>query len=67
VRIGLDAWFGRGRYRVSPSVARRGSGDDTLDLREDMASVLLHSTRDSGGTTDPPHRIEIERAHVSTP
>jgi ABC-type polysaccharide/polyol phosphate transport system ATPase subunit len=67
VRIGLDAWFGRGRYRVSPSVARRGSGDDTLDLREDMASVILHSTHDSGGTTDPPHRIEIERAHVSTP
>ena len=67
VRIGLDAWFGPGRYRVSPSVARRGSGADTLDLREDMASVILSSTRDSRGLVDPPHRIEIERAHVSTP
>jgi hypothetical protein len=67
VRVGLDAWFGPGRYRVSPSVARQGSGADTLDLREDMASVILHSTRDGGGTVDPPHRFEIERAQVKTP
>jgi ABC-type polysaccharide/polyol phosphate transport system ATPase subunit len=67
VRVGLDAWFGPGRYRVSPSVARQGSGADTLDLREDMASVILHSTREGGGTVDPPHRFEIERAQVKTP
>ena len=41
VRVQLDAWFGPGRYRASPSVARAGSGDDTLDLREDMATVIL--------------------------
>jgi ABC-type polysaccharide/polyol phosphate transport system ATPase subunit len=63
-RVRLDAWFGPGRYRVSPSVARRGSGADTLDLREDMASVILHSTRPSGGMLDPPHSFEIERAEV---
>jgi ABC-type polysaccharide/polyol phosphate transport system ATPase subunit len=65
VRVQLDAWFGPSRYRVSPSVARQGSGADTLDLREDMASVILHSTRPSGGMIDPPHRFEIERAQVS--
>jgi ABC-type polysaccharide/polyol phosphate transport system ATPase subunit len=64
VRVQLDAWFGPGRYRVSPSVAREGSGADTLDLREDMASVILHSTHSTGGTIDPPHQFEIERAEV---
>ena len=61
VRVQLDAWFGPGRYRASPSVAREGSGSDTLDLREDMASVILSSTQPSGGLIDPPHRFEIER------
>jgi ABC-type polysaccharide/polyol phosphate transport system ATPase subunit len=65
VRVQLDAWFGPSRYRVSPSVARRGSGADTLDLREDMATVIIHSTRPSGGMLDPPHRFEIERAPVT--
>ncbi len=65
VRVQLDAWFGPGRYRASPSVAREGSGRDTLDLREDMASVILSSTQPSGGLIDPPHRFDIERAGVS--
>jgi ABC-type polysaccharide/polyol phosphate transport system ATPase subunit len=65
VRVHLDAWFASGRYRMTPSVARRGSGADTLDLREDMASFILHSTRSSGGMIDPPHRFDIERAQVS--
>ena len=67
VRLQLEAWFGPGRYRITPSVAREGLGADVLDLREDMATVILHSTHDSGGLIDPPHRFEIERAHVSTP
>jgi hypothetical protein len=65
VRVQLDAWFGPNRYRVSPSVARQGSGADTLDLREDMISFILHSTRGTSGLVDPPHRFEIERARVS--
>jgi ABC-type polysaccharide/polyol phosphate transport system ATPase subunit len=65
VRVQLDAWFGSGRYRISPSVARRGSGADTLDLREDIASFIIHSTQSGGGIVDPPHRFDIERAPVS--
>jgi ABC-type polysaccharide/polyol phosphate transport system ATPase subunit len=61
VRVEVDAWFGPGRYRASPSVARPGSGADTLDLREDIASFILHSTRVSGGVIDPPHSFQIER------
>jgi ABC-type polysaccharide/polyol phosphate transport system ATPase subunit len=61
VRVSVDAWFAPGRYRSTPSVARAGSGADTLDLREDMTSFILHSTRVSGGVIDPPHSFEIRR------
>jgi ABC-type polysaccharide/polyol phosphate transport system ATPase subunit len=61
VRVAVDAWFGPGRYGATPSVARSGSGADTLDLREDTSSFILHSTRVSGGVIDPPHSFEIER------
>jgi ABC-type polysaccharide/polyol phosphate transport system ATPase subunit len=61
MHVEVDAWFGPGRYRATPSVARAGSGVDTLDLREEMASFILHSTRGSGGVIDPPHTFEIER------
>jgi ABC-type polysaccharide/polyol phosphate transport system ATPase subunit len=65
VRVQLDAWFASGRYRITPSVARQGSGADTLDMREDMASFILHSTHGGGGMIHPPHRFELERARVS--
>jgi ABC-type polysaccharide/polyol phosphate transport system ATPase subunit len=61
VRVRLDAWFAPSRYRVTPSVALRGSGAKTLDLHEDMASFILHSTRSTGGVLDPPHSVEINR------
>ena len=64
VRVRLDAWLGPSRYRISPSVAREGSGADALDLREDMATFILHSTRSTGGVIDPPHSFDIERTAV---
>jgi ABC-type polysaccharide/polyol phosphate transport system ATPase subunit len=64
VRVQLDAWFGPSRYRVTASVARQGSGYDFLDMREDITSFMLHSTRSNVGILDPPHRLEIERAQV---
>ena len=66
-RVRLEAWFGPSRYRVTPSVAREGSGADTLDMREDMASFMLHSSRSTGGVIDPPHSIDIERTTVEAP
>ena len=50
-----------GRYKVTPSIARRGSGADRLDLRDDMANILVHGTYVSGGYVDPRHQIEILR------
>jgi ABC-type polysaccharide/polyol phosphate transport system ATPase subunit len=60
-RVKVPAWFAPSRYRATPSLARPGGGADTLDIREDMASFILHSTRASGGVIDPPHTIELER------
>jgi ABC-type polysaccharide/polyol phosphate transport system ATPase subunit len=62
VRVQVEAWFAAGRYRSTPSVSRAGTGADALDLREDMSSFILHSTRALGGALDPPHSFEIERA-----
>jgi ABC-type polysaccharide/polyol phosphate transport system ATPase subunit len=61
VRLHLDAWFGPARYQVNVSVARSGTGADHLDLRLNMTSFVLHSTRGTDGILDPPHRFEIER------
>jgi ABC-type polysaccharide/polyol phosphate transport system ATPase subunit len=65
VRLHLDAWFGPARYQVNVSLARQGSGADHLDLRLNMTSFVLHSTRGTDAILDPPHRFEIERAQVS--
>ena len=65
VRLHLDAWFGPARYQVNVSVARQGSGADHLDLRLNLTSFVLHSTRRTDAILDPPHRFEIERSQVS--
>jgi ABC-type polysaccharide/polyol phosphate transport system ATPase subunit len=65
MRVTVPAWFAPSRYRATPSVARAGSGADTLDVREDAASVILHSTRSTGAVLDPPHTLELERTGVS--
>ena len=49
VRFSLTAWFTLGRYLVTPSVARAGSGSDAIDLREDMNSVIIHGLRPHRG------------------
>jgi ABC-type polysaccharide/polyol phosphate transport system ATPase subunit len=60
VRFGFDAWMAQSHYKLTPSVARSGSGANALDLREDLVSLFVHSTRISGGVVDIPHEIEIE-------
>ena len=55
----FDMTLAPGRYSVTPSIARRGSGADSLDTRDDMASLLVHGTFTSGGYVDPPHQVEI--------
>jgi ABC-2 type transport system ATP-binding protein len=61
VRIAFENWLAASRYDATPSVARSGAGSDTLDMREDLASLVVHSTRTTGGIADVPHTIEVSR------
>jgi ABC-type polysaccharide/polyol phosphate transport system ATPase subunit len=67
VRAVFEAWLAPSRYRATPSVARAGSGASMLDLREDLASVVLHATRVTGGLIDPPHSLAVERVEGASP
>jgi len=62
IRIGVDAYFAPSLYRLTPSVARAGSGADTLDVREDLLHFYVHAQRQTGGLVDLPHDMEIERS-----
>jgi ABC-type polysaccharide/polyol phosphate transport system ATPase subunit len=61
VRIAFENWLAPSRYDATPSVARPGAGSDALDLREDLASLVVHGTRLTGGIADVPHTIEVTR------
>jgi ABC-type polysaccharide/polyol phosphate transport system ATPase subunit len=61
VRIDFENWLAPSRYDATPSVARAGTGDDALDLREDLASLVVHGTRVTGGIADVPHAIGVTR------
>jgi ABC-type polysaccharide/polyol phosphate transport system ATPase subunit len=62
VRVRFENWLAPQRYTMSPSVARAGPGADVLDLREDLAAVMVHGTRVTGGIADVPHDFKVERA-----
>jgi hypothetical protein len=61
VRIALESWLAPSTYKLTPSVARDGAGSNALDLREDLVTLAVHSTKTTGGIVDIPHRIEVER------
>jgi ABC-type polysaccharide/polyol phosphate transport system ATPase subunit len=60
VRVRFDNWLTPSRYSVTPSLARNGRGDDAIDLREDLASLMVHSGHFTGGTAHFPHSFQIE-------
>jgi ABC-type polysaccharide/polyol phosphate transport system ATPase subunit len=49
------------RYNVTPSVARNGMGADAIDIREDIASLVVHGGHFTGGVVNLPHSFEIVR------
>jgi ABC-type polysaccharide/polyol phosphate transport system ATPase subunit len=61
VRIRYENWLAAGRYSLTASVARNGRGDDMFDLREDIASVVVHGDLSAGGIARLPHGFEVER------
>ena len=58
VRIALENWLAPSRYTATPSVA---AGDDVMDVREDLASLVLTGPRETGGIVDVPHTIDVQR------
>jgi ABC-type polysaccharide/polyol phosphate transport system ATPase subunit len=59
VRLSFENWLTPSRYVLTPSVARHGTGAHALDLREDIASLLIHGGPFTGGVVNLPHAFEI--------
>jgi hypothetical protein len=62
VRVEMPNWLAPGRYDLTPTIARQGGGADVLDLREDLARIIVHGTRRSGGVVEIPHTLELDRS-----
>jgi len=61
VRMMFHNWLMASTYSVTPSVARDGFGADAIDLREDLARVIVHSGYVTGGVTNLPHEFRVIR------
>jgi ABC-type polysaccharide/polyol phosphate transport system ATPase subunit len=61
LRVTFENWFAPTRYTANTVVARRGSGEDLLDERDCVASVMVIGTRPGGGVVDLPHELTVER------
>jgi ABC-type polysaccharide/polyol phosphate transport system ATPase subunit len=61
IRTGFAMRLSGNRYTLSPSVARAGTGQDVVDVREDLATLLVHATRVTGGVVDLEQVFDIQR------
>ena len=62
VRVAFENWLAPSRYYAAASVARHGSGQDVLDYRDHLVSLIVSGTRPGGGLVDLPHELTIDRA-----
>ena len=60
VRMRFENWLTASRYNLTPSVARSGTGDDVLDVQEDLATLVVHGWYFTGGVTNLPHGFEVD-------
>jgi ABC-type polysaccharide/polyol phosphate transport system ATPase subunit len=61
VRLRFEAWFTPTSYTLTPSIARAGMGSDAIDLRPDLATVIVHGGHFTTGVVDVPHEFAVER------
>ena len=61
VRMRFENWLNPSRYSLTPSVAVNGRGDNAIDLRDDLASLLVHGGHFTGGVANFPHGFEVDR------
>jgi ABC-type polysaccharide/polyol phosphate transport system ATPase subunit len=62
VRLEFQNWMVASTYTVTPSIARPGLGADALDLRADLAQLIVHGGFYTGGVTNLPHAFEVRPA-----
>jgi ABC-type polysaccharide/polyol phosphate transport system ATPase subunit len=60
VRMRFENWLTASRYSLTPSVALNARGDNAVDLREDLATLLVHGGHFTGGVANFPHGFELE-------
>jgi ABC-type polysaccharide/polyol phosphate transport system ATPase subunit len=60
VRVRFDNWLSAARYTATPSVARHGFGADAYDVRDDIASLVVHGGVVTGAAFQIPFAFEIE-------
>jgi ABC-type proline/glycine betaine transport system ATPase subunit len=61
VRITFQMRFAAGQYSLSPFITQAANMADVVDEREHAATVLVHSTRSTGGMVDLDQLLEIRR------
>jgi len=61
VALDFANWMCPSRYNLTPSIAREGMGADAIDIREDIASLVVHTGHFTGGVVNLPHTFELRR------
>jgi ABC-type polysaccharide/polyol phosphate transport system ATPase subunit len=61
-RTGFALRIAGNRYTLSPSIAQRGSGADVIDVRQDLVTLLVHSSTITGGLVDLEQSFTIVEA-----
>jgi ABC-type polysaccharide/polyol phosphate transport system ATPase subunit len=62
IRFAFDNFLAPGRYTLTPEMAVWDPEHRLLDLRDDVAALIVESSNRSGGMADLPTRVEIERS-----
>ncbi|HWD63806.1 MAG TPA: ABC transporter ATP-binding protein, partial [Solirubrobacteraceae bacterium] len=60
-RLRFDNWLAPGRYSLTASVAAPGLGAEELDLKDTLATIVVHSGPVTKGVVQFPHTFEIDR------
>ena len=62
VRLSFDNWLAPARYTLSPAATVWDPEPRVIDYREDIRSLIVEGAGITGGVTDLPTRLEVERS-----
>jgi ABC-type polysaccharide/polyol phosphate transport system ATPase subunit len=61
VRLSFENWLAPSRYTLTPAITTWDPDYRVIDQREDLASLIVEALRHTGGATDLPTQLEVER------